>query len=378
MGTAGPPESPGASDRPERVLILDGPDTEPFDDPCLNHLVADRPASTDVVLVTVTDSWKSRVQALRARLGEEPARVGVVSVDEQPRSGASTGAAHAERLSVTPVGSPGDLTGLGIAITEYLSAWAGDGNRTVVCIHSLTALLQSVSSERAFEFLNALMSRTESAGVAIHVHMNPAAHDERTFQTVSTLFDRVVDSRGRDAGRAPAAASTGSAGDVEPDDGPAEPSVSDPQTQPSSSANGDGPDGGGRRVLAAVIVLVAVLAIVGVSFTSGGSIFAGSGGETAPDGGEDAALADATATPTTDPGSVAAAGTTTATPIDTASVKPTPSPTPTDTTAGTERTATPTRTATATPTRTATATPDPTPTATDGLLGNITDDDGLL
>lgn len=176
-----------------RVLILDAPGSGAIAGPCRDHLVGDDPHRSDVILVTLTQSARSRVGALRDGIDIPPARVGVVSVDERSRSGTAVRPAPSERLSVTPVGNPGDLTGIGIAITEYLSAWADDGNRTVVCIHSLTALLQSVSPDRAFEFLNALLSRTTSRNVAVHVHLNPAAHDEQTVQTIATLFDTVVD-----------------------------------------------------------------------------------------------------------------------------------------------------------------------------------------
>lgn len=398
MGTEAPSGPTGGSSERRHVLVLDGPDTEPFADPCLDHLVTDGADATDVVLVTVTQSSRNRVEALADRLDRRPAKLGVVAVDEQTRGGAGSGPGPADRLSVTSVGTPGDLTGLGIAITEYLSAWAGDGNRTVVCIHSLTALLQSVPADRAFEFLNALLSRTGAANAAVHVHMNPDAHDEQTFQTVSTLFDEVVDAREEDPDRRGAtaagagvtenqrAAATGSA-----TRGPTGGGNDPPSPSPSGGDPDDGESTTNRLAVLAAVGLLAMVALAGISYAGTGQ-FLGA----APEGGA-AALDDPT--PTRSPGSTGSSHG----PASTATATPSPTPTAASTptrTATISSTPTPTSpdpaptTPVGTPTVTSTPTPipDATPTATpddgglldggdDGVVGNLTgddDDDGLL
>jgi hypothetical protein len=93
---------------------------------------------------------------------------------------------------ITTVSSPGDLTGLGIEISEQLEAWADDGNQTVVCFHTLTTLFQYVDLEPAFQFLHVLTSRVRIADARAHYHVDPAAHDERELNTMRTLFDAVV------------------------------------------------------------------------------------------------------------------------------------------------------------------------------------------
>lgn len=405
MGTEAPSGPTGGSRERRHVLVLDGPDTDPFADPCLDHLTADGADATDVVLVTVTQSSRDRVETFGARLDQRPAKLGVVAVDEQTRGGAGSGPASADRLSVSSVGTPGDLTGLGIAITEYLSTWAGDGNRTVVCIHSLTALLQSVPADRAFEFLNALLSRTASANAAIHVHMNPDAHDEQTFQTISTLFDEVVDAREG----VPDPSGATAAGAAGPDDHRS--SVAGGATRAPADGRGDPPDppspSGGdpddgepttnRLAVLAAVGLVAMVALAGISYAGTGQFLGAS-----PDGGA-AALDDPTPTRSPEP-TESSTGTTptatstpsptvTATPSPTAPGAPTPTRTPTVPPTPTPTSpdpvpATPVGTPTIPPTPT--PIPDVTPTGTpddglldggdDGLVGNLTDDedDGLL
>lgn len=75
----------------------------------------------------------------------------------------------------------------------YLSEWHGDGNRVVVCFHSVIALLQYAVVRRAFKFLDELTSRLARANAVAHFHLNPGALDEQTINRLLPLFDAVVD-----------------------------------------------------------------------------------------------------------------------------------------------------------------------------------------
>lgn len=402
MGTDAPSEPTGGSRERRHVLVLDGADTAPFAGPCLDHLVADGPEATDVVLVTVTQSSRDRLEALGDRLDRRPAKLGVVAVDEQTRGGGGSAPGQPDRLSITSVGTAGDLTGLGIAITEYLSAWAGDGNRTVVCIHSLTALLQSVPVDQAFEFLNALLSRTGAANATVHVHMNPDAHDDQTFQAVSTLFDEVADARDNDrrgAVEAGAAVAEDHHAQAAGGSAPSPAGGGDDPPDPTSASGGEPDDRESttdRLAVLAAVGLVAMVALAGISYAGTGQFLS-----PGPDAGA-AALDDAT--PTQSPDSTAGDRGTTAPATETSSPRtedprsptpsaastPTPTPTvpPTPTTPDPEPT-TPVETPTVPPTPTVLPDTTQTPTPDDGLLdggddglvGNLTDDDdddGLL
>lgn len=414
-----------------RVLILDDPGQDSFPEPCLAHLGGESPRPSDVLLVTVTQSARSRVGAFRDAVADPPARLGVVTIDEHCRSAGGDERGSDGRLSVTTVGNPGDLTGIGIAVTEYLSGW-DDGHRKVVCIHSLTALLQSVAADRAFEFLNALFTRAESRGVDVHAHLSPRAHDEQTFQVLSTLFDTVVDvtdGGGTDqrddatgaaaaAGGVAAAGSNGSLGADAPAETPAEPDTgrgpdaahppgrdaraSDAPVDADTAAAGTAPDGGAANGGDAAapapggddpptgstpthgshgsatssnlrdrrLKLAAVALLVAVVALAGLGYSAG--GPFLAGGGDDAAPAaaagvNATATPSTTVSGGVGTTTPTSTSTSTESSTATPTPTPSPTPTQTER-GTPTVTPTPTPTVT------PTPTATPAPTPTATDD----
>jgi len=95
--------------------------------------------------------------------------------------------------AVETISDPGDLIGLGIAISKYLSNWEGSPNQTVVCFHSLTPLLQYGNLQRVFRFLHVLTGPLKSIDAVAHFHLDPHAHDEQTINTLSQLFDVIVE-----------------------------------------------------------------------------------------------------------------------------------------------------------------------------------------
>jgi len=95
---------------------------------------------------------------------------------------------------------PGNLTDLGVRITDALGELApstevpdGTDAGPVCCLGSLTALLQYVDTREAYRFLNAVTSRVSSHGGVAHAHLRPEAHDDRTVDTLTSLFDVVAE-----------------------------------------------------------------------------------------------------------------------------------------------------------------------------------------
>jgi hypothetical protein len=94
--------------------------------------------------------------------------------------------------AVETVNAPTDLTGVGIAVTEFLDA--SDG-ATAVCFDSVTALLQYVDMDTAFEFLHVFAGRLHRHGAVGHFHMDPGAHDPQVVAQVASLVDGKVELR---------------------------------------------------------------------------------------------------------------------------------------------------------------------------------------
>ncbi len=85
---------------------------------------------------------------------------------------------------VTPVDA------FGKAIADQIGE---DGERTAVCFHSLTDLLEFVDVETAFQFLHVVLSRVRQSGARGVFHIDAGVHDAETIVRLSTLFDLVVE-----------------------------------------------------------------------------------------------------------------------------------------------------------------------------------------
>jgi len=163
-----------------RVLVLAPSGVGEGSGTCVSGIA--RPTDRHVLQVAygrssaaVVDDWRTHHDGL-------PASLAVVGPETE---GTGTLPESVHHTSV----APDDLTGIGIAVGRYLDRWQGT---PVVCVDSLTALLEHVDQDRLFRFMHTLTGRFVAAGAAAHVHLDPAAEDERTVATLATLFDTVV------------------------------------------------------------------------------------------------------------------------------------------------------------------------------------------
>jgi len=167
---------------------------------CTQLLHPDAADDTNVLWVSFTKSPDQQLRRWRDHADGQPAEMGIVSVEDSTRSvAADAGAAGGgpslpeTNAPIETVTSPNDLTGLGIRITEFLTDWAENDNQTVVCFDSLTALLQYVELETAYEFLHIITGRLATVDAFAHFHMDPEAHDQQTVEVLTGLMDAVVE-----------------------------------------------------------------------------------------------------------------------------------------------------------------------------------------
>lgn len=181
---------------PTAVLLL-APGLSEHEDPaCIDLLTVINPNQQNVLSFTCTQSPTARLQAWQTHTDETiPAAATIVSVGDQSRSAGSMSsrASQSGALSIETVGSAGDLTKLGIVLTDQLREWAENDYQTVVCFHSLTTVLQYVELDRLFQFLHVALQRLRAADAIAHFHLDPSAHDEKTVNTLGQLFDAAVE-----------------------------------------------------------------------------------------------------------------------------------------------------------------------------------------
>lgn len=149
----------------------------------------------NLLLLALSGDPERRLRAWRDHHGL-PRKVAVLSADGTRTDGGQPGPpddGDGTAVSTTTVGTSGDLTGIGIKLSQCLAAWEDEAVPTHVCLDSVTTLLQYGDLQRIFRFLNVVTRRVRSVGGVGHYHVDPGAHDARTLGTIRNLFDDVYE-----------------------------------------------------------------------------------------------------------------------------------------------------------------------------------------
>jgi hypothetical protein len=192
LGDALPTGEPTALD-PGSSLLVSGPAFSGQQDVLFDVLAAGGNPDEGALVVT-TDLAGERVRrAYRDRTGGGD---DLYVVDA--RGGATGTQSGGERLQT--VSSPGDLTGIGINVVRCLRALRDRGvDRVRIGLHSISTLVQYLDHVTVFQFLHTLVGRVQATD-----HMLVASlvdgPDERTFATVGSMFDVLLQIREQDDG----------------------------------------------------------------------------------------------------------------------------------------------------------------------------------
>lgn len=192
------PSAPVAPEPGSSVLLLAPSLRSDADDRCVGAALAGGGDPVRALTITLDDTVDEVVDGWDRHGSCVPEELAVVTVGDGTRSAAAVSSAGDVRrlrndVVTTSVSDGGDLTGLGIAVSSCLEAWADDDCEVVVCFDSLTPLLQLVDTRRAFQFLHILTNRIREAGARAHFHLDPDVNDSRTMATIRSLFSVVYE-----------------------------------------------------------------------------------------------------------------------------------------------------------------------------------------
>lgn len=171
----------------DTVLLFDPPMDAFGHDVCIENLRTADPDATRVFRVEFTGQLEEWLRRWRTQSGIEIEEITVVN---------ATGTTWSELPSWVTLATetaPSNLTGIGTAASDYLGNWEGTDGGPLVCIHSLTTLLQYVGTPQAFQFLHQLIEQARSADAFVHYHLTSGVHDEQTENLFRTLADAVID-----------------------------------------------------------------------------------------------------------------------------------------------------------------------------------------
>ncbi|MFC5367653.1 DUF7504 family protein [Salinirubrum litoreum] len=148
-------------------------------------------AATRVLVISYLDTPADWLDRWADRVGDLPTAVRLVTVGEMAAGDDDWQSAATGNVEVTRA-SPTDLTGVGIAVSDTLSAWAETDDRVVVCVDSVTTMLQYAPLATVFRFLHTICRRFASVEALAHFHLDPTAHDDQTVARLTQLFDSLV------------------------------------------------------------------------------------------------------------------------------------------------------------------------------------------
>lgn len=198
MSESGPSDDSSRNEvaTPASNVLLLAPTISPVDiEACMELLAANGTSTEHVMSVGYTITPEQRSENWREFVDTDlPKNWRFVDVKTsqhdtgyaRPGSGASNG----ETVTLT---DPGNLTRLGIEVTDPLEDWTDEEGRTAFCFHSITPALQYTDVDTLYRFLHVLTSHLSMAGAIAHYHLDPSAHEPQTINTLRSLFDAVIE-----------------------------------------------------------------------------------------------------------------------------------------------------------------------------------------
>jgi len=178
--------------RPGTSVLIAGPAMTGKESLAKNILADGSHQGEGALVVTTNDSAENVVEDYKQRVsGVSNLQFGVVDcrAEGSSRSEGDT----PPGLHLHHVSSPGDLTGIGIGITQILESLHGGGADTGrMALISLSTMLNYTDRETVFKFCHVLSSRLDAASYLGVFTIDTGAHDEQTLQVIKQAFDGLI------------------------------------------------------------------------------------------------------------------------------------------------------------------------------------------
>lgn len=184
---------------PGTNLLVSGPPLVGKYDLLLDALVSGNRRGGGGILVSTSDDERSVLDDLYGVHSRfDPSRMGIVQcVSEDEGTEEYPGDARVHR-----VGSPSDLTGIGIGASELMNALhEGGAGGLRVGVDSLSTMLLYTEFDRLARFLHVFSGRIDRAGGVGLFVINPGTIEDSQFDQLKTLFDGLVELREENGSR---------------------------------------------------------------------------------------------------------------------------------------------------------------------------------
>ena len=185
--------------RPGTSILISGPAMTGKQDLAYDILADGVDNGQGAVIVSTGDRAETVIEDFSGRVSGADMSLGVVDCAADQSSADS---APGDEIFVHHVSSPGDLTGIGIGITEGLEALHDRGiDEGRLALSSLSTMLTYTDRKTVFKFCHVLSSRLDAAEYLGLFTIDASAHDEQTLQVIKQAFDGLIEIRERDSVR---------------------------------------------------------------------------------------------------------------------------------------------------------------------------------
>jgi len=172
------------------LLLASSSDLET--DACVTLLTRHATGRTNVLGATVSRCPGERLARLQRRVPDRvPARAAIVDAGRGVRSAAERDVPPETTLDRLP--EHAEPVDLGMALARWLGSWESAAASTVLCLHSVTALVEAFDRDSVISLVDGLNRVCEAVEAVGHHHMDPTAHDGETLAMFRPLYDAVID-----------------------------------------------------------------------------------------------------------------------------------------------------------------------------------------
>lgn len=164
---------------------------------CTDFLSLCPPDQANIWCLGITLSADEREWYWKSRVGDLPNNFKILSAgplqsDDESQPDEALHSHMADEITCDHLTDPSNLTQIGINLTSTLSEWEATQHQTLICIHSISSLLQYVPLNRVFQFLHKITLEVDQTNAVAHYHMDPSAHEPEAIGKLRQLFDSVV------------------------------------------------------------------------------------------------------------------------------------------------------------------------------------------
>lgn len=150
---SGIPPSAARVEDASSVLVL-RPRSATVDDAGLKRALIDDPEAAGLVGISLSEQPAVWYDKWRETLGCDPDAAAVITTQELAGDG------DEDSVTVKTVGTPSNLTGIGVKTTPFLTRW----DDPIVIVECLSVLCQYADSQDVYKFLHVLTTQLRSSG----------------------------------------------------------------------------------------------------------------------------------------------------------------------------------------------------------------------